>query len=172
MRKNQDGYILVYVLVVILALSMFAVGLTSHALKNHNIQKNAVTYTQDKYVAEGMIEQFVAELEAFLIDEPLEVTHNEDASTEEIEATVRAASMDKLSDCVNALTPDNESPLCATTNGFDVSIEANSGQINVNAAIAIDLDIEINYEVEPVTYTIVDVNAEYTSYEISQREGP
>lgn len=63
MVKNQDGYVLAYVLVIVLVLSMIAVGASASALSNNKTQKASISYTQDKYEAEGIIERFVAELE-------------------------------------------------------------------------------------------------------------
>ena len=66
--KKQDGYVLVYVLVVVLVIGIIAVSALTAAGRNLNSQAAAVKYTQDKYEAEGAIELFVSELQAASID--------------------------------------------------------------------------------------------------------
>lgn len=148
MRRNQDGYILVYVLVVILALSMFAVGLMSHALKNHNIQKNAVTYTQEKYVAEGMIEQFVAELTA-LTEDDAPVFNDANVLVDGIKSGFSSGvAIDALENDIYLVT-------------------ANSGTVSVKT------EIEISYtltETDESKYKVANITTKYITYEITQGE--
>ena len=62
MKKNQEGYVLVYVLVVIVVLSALSIGIFSHTLRNLKGQEAAVAYEQEKYEAEGLIVQAVETL--------------------------------------------------------------------------------------------------------------
>lgn len=63
MMKRNDGYALSYVLVVLLVLFTIAMGVTSISLFNLKNQKVTAARMQDKYAAQGMIEQVVAQLE-------------------------------------------------------------------------------------------------------------
>lgn len=63
MIKRNDGYALSYVLVVLLVLFTIAMGVTSISLFNLKNQKVTASRMQDKYAAQGMIEQVVAQLE-------------------------------------------------------------------------------------------------------------
>ena len=62
MRKNNDGYVIIYVIFVILFLCIVAIGTCSSALSNLQSQNEAVVQMQERYAAEGEIEKQVAEL--------------------------------------------------------------------------------------------------------------
>ena len=64
MRKNEDGYVLLYVLVVLVLLSLTAAAVCSIALHNLQAQRSSVEQMQKRYAAEGLGEQFVAKLQA------------------------------------------------------------------------------------------------------------
>ena len=61
-KKHDEGYALVFVLVVMTVLSALAIALMSGALRNLQAQNAAIERMEDKYVAEGMIEAAVSEL--------------------------------------------------------------------------------------------------------------
>ncbi len=65
MRRN-DGYVLVFVLVAVVFLSMVAVSVSTFALRGMQQQQMAVAQMQDRYVAAGKIEQVVADVSAKL----------------------------------------------------------------------------------------------------------
>ena len=58
--KDNGGYALVYVLIVVLVLCAVAVSVCTAALKNYQAQEESVRQTQQLYQAEGEIEKFVA----------------------------------------------------------------------------------------------------------------
>lgn len=60
--KKQDGYVMVLVLVVILVLSIVSAGLMALSVANVKNQRNSIERMQDKYTAQGMIEQTIAKL--------------------------------------------------------------------------------------------------------------
>lgn len=62
MRKNNDGYVIIYVIFVILFLCIVAIGTCSSALSNLKSQNEAVVQMQEKYAAEGEVEKFVSEV--------------------------------------------------------------------------------------------------------------
>lgn len=62
--KDNGGYALVYVLIVVLVLCAVAVSVCTAALKNYQAQEESVRQTQQLYQAEGEIEKFVALAEA------------------------------------------------------------------------------------------------------------
>ena len=63
MKKHDEGYALVFVLVVVAVLGVIATALLTGALKNLQAQNASIERMQDKYVAEGIIEIALAELE-------------------------------------------------------------------------------------------------------------
>ena len=60
LRKDNGGYALVYVLIVVLVLCAVAVSVCTAALKNYQAQEESIRQTQQLYQAEGEIEKFVA----------------------------------------------------------------------------------------------------------------
>ena len=58
--KDNGGYALVYVLIVVLVLCAVAVSVCTAALKNYQAQEESVRQTRQLYQAEGEIEKFVA----------------------------------------------------------------------------------------------------------------
>lgn len=62
--KDNGGYALIYVLIVVLVLCAVAVSVCTAALKNYQAQEESVRQTRQLYQAEGEIEKFVALAEA------------------------------------------------------------------------------------------------------------
>lgn len=62
MRKHNEGYALVLVLVTMVVLSLVSVALMSVGLRNLKSQKAVGERMQDKYVAQGEIEKLTAAL--------------------------------------------------------------------------------------------------------------
>ena len=60
LRKDNGGYALAYVLIVVLVLCAVAVSVCTAALKNYQAQERSIRQTQQLYQAEGEIEKFVA----------------------------------------------------------------------------------------------------------------
>ena len=85
--KDNGGYALVYVLIVVLVLCAVAVSVCTAALKNYQAQEESVRQTQQLYQAEGEIEKFVALAEAVSnVSSRLTVSGtyvSEDAATED-----------------------------------------------------------------------------------------
>ena len=61
MKKHDEGYVLIYVTVVLILFSLIGSMILTSAMKNLNAQQAAITQMQDKYVAQGMLEQMLAE---------------------------------------------------------------------------------------------------------------
>ena len=57
MKKHDEGYVLVYVTVVLILFSLIGSMILTSAMKNLNAQQAAITQMQDKYVAAGAIEK-------------------------------------------------------------------------------------------------------------------
>lgn len=65
--KKDDGYVLIYVLIVFTILSFVAVSICTTALNNLKAQKADVARMEARYEAEGYLQQFIAEVEALEI---------------------------------------------------------------------------------------------------------
>jgi len=62
MKRNDDGYVLPLVLVVLLVLGIVVSSVLSASLRNLQVQNNAIQRSEAKYEAEGVIEIVKAEL--------------------------------------------------------------------------------------------------------------
>lgn len=91
MRKHNEGYSLVLVLVVMVVLSLIAVALMSFSLNNLKAQKAYTDRMQAQYAAQGEVEVLLAKLDnAFAIKKTL-VGKTVDEAKLEVEETFRAA---------------------------------------------------------------------------------
>lgn len=61
MKKHDDGYVLAYVTVVLLLFCLIATMILTGAMKNMTNQQDTIQQMKDRYAAEGMIQQVIAE---------------------------------------------------------------------------------------------------------------
>ena len=76
MKKHDEGYVLIYVTVVLILFSLIGSMILTSAMKNLNAQQAVITQMQDKYVAQGMIEQVVAMRNSYIFAEGENVYRN------------------------------------------------------------------------------------------------
>lgn len=65
MKKHDEGYVLVYVTVVLLVFCLVATIILTGAHRNLQNQQKTIEQMKDQYVAEGMLEQIVAQWGTF-----------------------------------------------------------------------------------------------------------
>lgn len=63
MFKRNDGYALSYVLVVLMVLAIISTAVMAPPLRNLQMQQASIERMKDKYIAQGMVEQVVAQLD-------------------------------------------------------------------------------------------------------------
>jgi hypothetical protein len=63
MKKHDEGYVLAYVTVVLLLFCLIATMILTGAMKNLTIQQDTVQHMKDRYAAEGMIQQVIAQIQ-------------------------------------------------------------------------------------------------------------
>jgi len=68
--KKDDGYVLVYVLIVFTVLALVAGSICTMALNNLKAQKADVARMEARYEAEGYLQQFIAGVEALSVSTP------------------------------------------------------------------------------------------------------
>lgn len=138
--KDNGGYALIYVLIVVLVLCAVAVSVCTAALKNYQAQERSIRQTQQLYQAEGEIEKFVALAEdVHLLTDSAEYDSQDDAKKAAKEAylTYLQGLHSKVSDCTYALDDtDTGSNSCT----FKLTCE--------NAAVHIETKIKMNLEYE------------------------
>ena len=85
MKKHNEGYTLVLVMVVLIILCLLVSYVLTFSLNNLKTQQTAALRVQDQYGAAGEIEAAVVQLQAFIDKYPekviLEVTQDSDAGT-------------------------------------------------------------------------------------------
>ena len=140
--KDNGGYALIYVLIVVLVLCAVAVSVCTAALKNYQAQERSIRQTQQLYQAEGEIEKFVALAEdVHLLTDSAEYDSQDDAKKAAREAylTYLQGLHSKVSGCTYAPpdATDTDSNSCT----FKLTCEK-------NAAVRIETKIKMNLEYE------------------------
>lgn len=77
MLKRNEGYALSYVLVVLLVLCGIAIAVMSISLHNLKNQQASIDRMVDKYAAQGLVEQVVAQLEHSTTNDFTSITDND-----------------------------------------------------------------------------------------------
>ena len=67
MKKNNDGYVLPFVLVVMIVLCIMSASLMTAAFRNLQMQQKFTDRMVDKYAAQGEIEKIVAQLKQDIV---------------------------------------------------------------------------------------------------------
>lgn len=135
--KDNGGYALIYVLIVVLVLCAVAVSVCTAALKNYQAQERSIRQTQQLYRAEGEIEKFVALAEdVSSLQDSAEYDSEDDAKAE-----AKAAYVEHLKTLAGGCTlpPD----------GTDTDVEfCTFTLIRENAAVHIETKIKMNLKYE------------------------
>ena len=135
--KDNGGYALIYVLIVVLVLCAVAVSVCTAALKNYQAQERSIRQTQQLYQAEGEIEKFVALAEdVSSLQDSAEYDSEDDAKAE-----AKAAYVEHLKTLAGGCTlpPD----------GTDTDVEfCTFTLIRENAAVHIETKIKMNLKYE------------------------
>lgn len=136
LRKDNGGYALAYVLIVVLVLCAVAVSVCTAALKNYQAQERSIRQTQQLYQAEGEIEKFVALAEDV---KSLKVSSGSCASEEAARTAAMDAYVARLSTLVDGCTPtsvdtDKDVKFCTFTLTYK------------NDAVRIETKIKMNLE--------------------------
>lgn len=160
MKKHNEGYTLVLVMIVLVILCLLSTYILSFSLKNISTQKAAVLRTQDQYAAMGEIEATVAKLQVF---------------AEKYPETVTVEVMPKPEEGVFVLTvteDDNSKteyvfPGTATCTGdIKIALAAQSDSYRIECTL--QFVGTVNRNLASGTYTLSDLTGvEYIDYDIS-----
>ena len=161
MKKRNEGYTLVLVLVVLVILCLLSTYILSFSLKNINTQKAAALRMQEQYTVIGEIETTVANLQAF---------------AEKYPETVTVEVMPKPEEGVFVLTvteDDNSKteyvfPGTATcTDNIEIALVAQSDSCRIECTLQFVGSVSKVIQ-KPNTYTLGALSGvEYVSYDIS-----
>ena len=179
LRKDNGGYALVYVLIVVLVLCAVAVSVCTAALKNYQAQERSIRQTQQLYQAEGEIEKFVALAEAVSnVSSRLTVSGtyvSEDAATEDAatENAVKNKAKDAakkkyeeyLADLVTDLVSSLASGYTLTLDTSDSDRESYKFTLtykNDTVCIKTEISMALIYDVEMTKQTLSDGTTKVT----------
>lgn len=143
--KDNGGYALIYVLIVVLVLCAVAVSVCTAALKNYQAQEESVRQTRQLYQAEGEIEKFVA-----LAEEVGSLTDSAECDSEsEAKDKAKAAYETYLKSLVNpptsgyTLTPDTPD---TGSDSYTFTLTYANDAVRIETKIKMNLE----YDVKPV----------------------
>lgn len=133
--KDNGGYALVYVLIVVLVLCAVAVSVCTAALKNYQAQERSIRQTRQLYQAEGEIEKFVALAEdVSSLQDSAEYDSEDDAKAE-----AKAAYVEHLKTLAGGCTlPPDDTDTGSNSCTFKLTCE--------NAAVRIETKIKMKLE--------------------------
>lgn len=182
--KDNGGYALVYVLIVVLVLCAVAVSVCTAALKNYQAQEESVRQTRQLYQAEGEIEKFVALAEAVSnVSSRLTVSGTyvlEDAATENAATEDAVKNMAK-----DAAKTKYEEYLKSLASGYALTLDTSHSDresckftltykndtvcIKTEISMALIYDVETTKTEEVITYTakVSKATHSYNTYTIT-----
>ena len=107
MKKRNEGYTLVYVLVVMVVLCLLISAVLSASMHSLYFQKQAVQSMTDKYAVQGQIEKIASQLEAMGSSGTIDLRTTQDSGVEILVnqniIVIRASSGRIRGDCALAL---------------------------------------------------------------------
>ncbi len=186
MRKNNEGYVLPFVLVVMIVLTIIATSLMTAALRNLQSQQKFTERMETKYAAEGEIEKIVAQLsnEENFVKFSYEPTSNSPAEKEEtlplpsetdvkaaIESKIEGLDLEELIEMGDIEIKEDDATVT-----YVLNLKSSKDDPLVSTTIKIVGKIktkerDIESQEEKPTFSIEDIAFTYTSYEISTGGG-
>lgn len=145
--KDNGGYALVYVLIVVLVLCAVAVSVCTAALKNYQAQERSIRQTQQLYQAEGEIEKFVALAEdVHLLTDSAE--YNSEDEAKDAAKTAYKAYLNSLASgyTLKHDTRDSDRESCKFTLTYK----------NDTVCIETEISMALTYDVKTTTQTLPD----------------
>lgn len=148
MKKHNEGYTLPLVMVVMVILCLAAVSIMSVALRNLKAQQASVQRMQDQYVAAGMIEKVVAQLESIEVGKYislLEIYDNSKPENTDAQLTILFSDENQNHEdgTYNYYTADN-SKILELKNKFVVKLVAVYGEVQVSCELMLECNFKIN----------------------------
>lgn len=148
MRRREEGYVLLYVVIVIVLLCVLAMGVCTISLRNLQSQQASIERTRQLYEAEGQIEWFVAEAKGRGENISDTVTLTEEGETAQ-KAAAKAQAEDAFRTLVGELGKLEENgPFLeelglevSEMNPYTVTVTAQSGTVSVTAEIEFELSV-------------------------------
>ena len=168
MRKNNDGYVLPFVLVVMIVLCIISTSLMTAALRNLQMQQKFTERMVDKYAAQGEIEKAVAQLTQDIVTEDNDSEKLTPKKLSELlgKTVVTVTQEDKTVGTEEEIEADKPFDF---TLSLQSSLEATT--IDCIVALSAAYTSEQVVETSKYKYTIKVTNLTYQSYELSTGGG-
>lgn len=171
--KDNGGYALAYVLIVVLVLCAVAVSVCTAALKNYQAQEESVRQTRQLYQAEGEIEKFVALAEDISsLQESAEYESEEDAK---VEAKGKyLAHLDVVKETVRSCNYDSKATI-TDSNSCTFPLTCANDAVRIETKIRMDLEYKVtkippdetSEKVTKYTARVIKATHHYNTYTIT-----
>ena len=138
MKKKSDGYVLVYVLIVIVVLSLLALGVCSITLRNLQTQQASVEQMQEQYEVEGQMERFIAKLQVFQEDSSIYY-----ATSNEATSAAHDSFWTTVGTMADGVVTIQESALTWEDDSCKLTVRAAAGEQVLTTEVKVSLDIRI-----------------------------
>lgn len=142
MKKN-DGYVMVYVMIVFTILSFVAVSICGMAVKNLQAQKATINRMTARYEAEAVLQQFIAEVES----ESFEANGSSDSGIDMAKSAAIDTIKSSIVSYVNGKTQENKLGIEANLESdgtinvaVDAIAENETSLVTIKATMIIDVD--------------------------------
>lgn len=182
MKKHEEGYVMILVVVVILVLSIVSAALMSLGVTNMKSQVASVERMQDKYSAQGEVEKVVAVLSTettveydLMEAEPEAVAEMEEGTEDNTGDTEQKREMKKaaVADWIKTVTQLSEATVEINEDQYSCIISlsrtAESGKTQIDCKLFLSGTVTDVSEAEigNRVYEIKPAPVEYHSYEIN-----
>ena len=151
--KDNGGYALIYVLIVVLVLCAVAVSVCTAALKNYQAQERSIRQTRQLYQAEGEIEKFVALAEDVHL---LEFSTTKYDTKEAAEKEAREAYLTYLGEVSKEVRSCNYDPDATITDSNSCTFPLTCENAAVCIKTEIRMELTYGYDEETTTQTLSD----------------
>lgn len=146
MRKNNDGYVIIYVVFVILFLCLVAVSTCTAALNNLKTQNAAAEQMQARYEAEGEMEKRISEL-----CENISALNSSETLPEE---DVRNAAINRIKEIFGTTNEPSKAPGISETEEIYTCIcELSETKNNYTVKAKVEFRFKISFIHEVTEYT-------------------
>lgn len=166
-KRNEEGYVLVYVMVVVFVLCAIALALMSGTLRTLQAQEAMVQRMKDKYEAMGEIERFTATLE----DELSKNAFSYSGSNYDTPSAAYAAAKDAINEIVSLSSfsffetnsyfselPSFSSSALTYKGKHSYDVTSSSDNTGICAVISVSFNIELEDNTKQVTQEDLENN--------------
>ena len=164
-KRSKEGYVLIYVLVVLVLLSLLAAGACARAVGNYRAQSNSVERAKSLYAAEGVIEEAYAQLQDWSLT---------GEATGETEDAAKTAAETAAEEAIKEWADAKEATEALEAGRkYLVTLTAEDGGVTITAKLKVTLQVETTEHsnedgTKTYTWTVSVTDLSYQLYEITE----